>query len=132
MNDCHPSFQIQGKQILVSGARVYCKCAARPVVIPSQSDFSIEVQTVGPHSAPLGSSGSSSGEAANDTRVIEQYYELVDADTNRPECGYRYDLYIKDQLVTRNAELCEMSATVRGDVEGHIILWLDKPSEARA
>ncbi|MBB2920470.1 PAAR domain-containing protein [Cupriavidus alkaliphilus] len=134
MNDCHPSFDIQGKQILVSGARVYCRCAARPVVIPSQCDFSIEVQTAGPHTLSLSSQGLGYGEdeAARDMRVIEQYYELVDADTDKPEYGYRYDLYIKDQPLTRNAELRETSAAVRGDVEGHIVLWLDKPTEGRA
>ncbi|SOZ47899.1 conserved hypothetical protein [Cupriavidus taiwanensis] len=47
MNDCYPSFDIGGKQILVSGARVYCKCARRPVVLPSQADFAIEVNNTG-------------------------------------------------------------------------------------
>lgn len=42
-NDCNPNFGVLGKQILVSGARVYCKCEKRPLVIPSQSDFTIEV-----------------------------------------------------------------------------------------
>lgn len=42
-NDCNPKFGVLGKQILVSGARVYCKCERKPLVIHSQSDFIIEV-----------------------------------------------------------------------------------------
>ncbi|MBP0621822.1 PAAR domain-containing protein [Cupriavidus sp. LEh25] len=43
MNDCHPDFDIGGKQILVSGARVYCKCSIHPTVIHSQSSFTVQV-----------------------------------------------------------------------------------------
>ncbi|WP_420995183.1 M35 family metallo-endopeptidase [Cupriavidus sp. 30B13] len=44
MNDAHPHFTVMdGRQILVRGARVMCQCAVKPVVIPSQWDFIIEV-----------------------------------------------------------------------------------------
>lgn len=46
-NDCNPSFDVLGKQILVSGARVYCKCVKQPLVIASQSMFTIEVNLGG-------------------------------------------------------------------------------------
>lgn len=42
-NDCTPNFDVMGMRLLVSGARVYCKCAEPPRVIHSQQDFSIEV-----------------------------------------------------------------------------------------
>ncbi|UIF86298.1 PAAR domain-containing protein [Cupriavidus sp. UYPR2.512] len=134
MNDCDPSFNIHGKPLLVSGARVSCKCATRPLVIHSQSDFRIEVNRVGQYASPPNSAGLSSGVAAasHDTQIIEQYYELVDADTGQPESGYRYDLFIEHQLVTRNAGLAGTTATVRGDVEVRIVMWLDKTGEARA
>lgn len=47
MNDCYPAFDIHGKQVLVSGARVFCKCSTKPFVIPSQRDFTIEVNRGG-------------------------------------------------------------------------------------
>ncbi|MGO4416102.1 PAAR domain-containing protein, partial [Cupriavidus sp. KB_39] len=36
-NDCDPRYSLHGKQILVSGARVFCKCKEHPRVLPSQS-----------------------------------------------------------------------------------------------
>lgn len=42
-NDCVPNFVFMGRRLLVSGARVYCKCAEPPWVNPSQSNFTIEV-----------------------------------------------------------------------------------------
>ncbi|MHA7682178.1 M35 family metallo-endopeptidase [Cupriavidus sp. PET2-C1] len=42
-NDCYPAFDLMDKQILVEGARVNCKCAARPFVIASQNTFTIQV-----------------------------------------------------------------------------------------
>lgn len=42
-NDCDPRYSLYGKQILVSGARVFCKCKEHPRVLPSQHIFSIDV-----------------------------------------------------------------------------------------
>ncbi|RZT39424.1 PAAR domain-containing protein [Cupriavidus agavae] len=42
-NDCRPNFDLMGRQLLVSGARVYCGCASPPFVIHSQWDFRVEV-----------------------------------------------------------------------------------------
>lgn len=43
-NDCNPSYDYHGTQVLVSGARVFCKCADRPVVFNTQIDSTVEVQ----------------------------------------------------------------------------------------
>ncbi|MGO4575363.1 M35 family metallo-endopeptidase [Cupriavidus sp. 2TAF22] len=44
MNDACPDFTLMdGRQILVRGARVMCQCTDKPWVIPSQQDFTIEV-----------------------------------------------------------------------------------------
>ncbi|MBB5191457.1 putative Zn-binding protein involved in type VI secretion [Silvimonas terrae] len=42
-NDCQPDFNIEGKQVLVSGAKVYCKCPNHPIMLPSRHDFIIHV-----------------------------------------------------------------------------------------
>lgn len=48
INDAYPDFVLMdGRQILVRGARVMCQCANKPVVIPSQHDFTIEVNRTG-------------------------------------------------------------------------------------
>lgn len=57
MNDALPHFTLMdGRRILVRGARVMCRCAIKPVVVPSQQDFLIEVNWTGhlhqPSSAP--------------------------------------------------------------------------------
>lgn len=61
-NDCRPNFDLMGKQLLVSGARVYCGCARQPLVIPSQSDFSLEVSA---GSAPAAGASKPAGAAAD-------------------------------------------------------------------
>lgn len=55
-NDCDPRYSLHGKQILVSGARVFCKCKEHPRVLPSQSIFSIEVHALA-HYAVRGAIG---------------------------------------------------------------------------
>ncbi|MGO4811332.1 M35 family metallo-endopeptidase [Cupriavidus sp. 2MCAB6] len=56
MNDAYPHFTLMdGRQILVRGARVMCQCADKPLVIPSQADFIIQVNRGGrlqPSAAP--------------------------------------------------------------------------------
>ncbi len=57
MNDAYPHFTLMGgRQILVRGARVMCQCTNKPLVIPSQQDFIIEVDRTG-HLQPLAAPG---------------------------------------------------------------------------
>ncbi|SCU75065.1 conserved hypothetical protein [Cupriavidus necator] len=46
-NDCKPNFTLMGETILVTGARVYCRCSPKPFVIESQHTFTIEVNRSG-------------------------------------------------------------------------------------
>ncbi|WP_199031052.1 PAAR domain-containing protein [Ralstonia sp. ASV6] len=92
-NDCNPNFGVLGKQILVSGARVYCKCQKRPVVIPSQSDFTIEVVS----SANPSRAGDSFGQplmAGDSTRDGESEYAdryaFIDERSGRPIADAAY------------------------------------------
>ncbi|WP_343547425.1 PAAR domain-containing protein [Ralstonia sp.] len=47
VNDCHPAFALKGKQVLVEGARVYCRCANPPTCFASQNSFTIVVNRKG-------------------------------------------------------------------------------------
>ncbi|WP_454764872.1 PAAR domain-containing protein [Cupriavidus campinensis] len=135
MNDCYPAFDIRGKQILVSGARVHCKCPTRPIVVHSQTNFTIEVNRGGRHAPPPLSSTATANidVASHDNQIIEQYYELVDADTGEPVSGFRYDLFVDGQQISQDAPFSEgTSATVRGGVSMSIVMWLDKKGETRA
>lgn len=60
-NDCYPAYDIGGTQILVSGARVYCKCEKLPRVIHSQSDFTMEVSSANRSSSLEGQSKPATG-----------------------------------------------------------------------
>lgn len=42
-NDCDPRWTDMGKSVLVEGARVFCKCAEKPWVIPTQNVMTTEV-----------------------------------------------------------------------------------------
>lgn len=134
MNDCYPAFDLHGKQILVSGARVYCKCLTNPIVIHSQTDFTIEVSRSGGYAPPLSSGLSSSlVSAGHDTQIIEQYYELVDAETGAREAGYRYDLFVEGKRICQDIPFSSgATATVRGGAPMNIVMWLDKTKETRA
>ncbi|MBF6991118.1 MULTISPECIES: PAAR domain-containing protein [Cupriavidus] len=134
MNDCYPAFDLRGKQILVSGARVYCKCPTNPIVIHSQTNFTIEVNRMGHYAPPLSSGPSSSVvSASHDTQIIEQYYELVDAETGAGEEGYRYDLFVEGQRISQDTPFGSgATPTVRGGVSMEIVMWLDKAKETRA
>ncbi|MFC4519547.1 PAAR domain-containing protein [Cupriavidus pinatubonensis] len=64
-NDCCPSFVLMGKRILVEGARVYCGCETKPLVMASQSNFTIEVNTEGTPAAESRKDGRTAPEAFN-------------------------------------------------------------------
>ncbi|MDT6962421.1 PAAR domain-containing protein [Cupriavidus sp. SZY C1] len=51
-NDCDAGFEVAGKRILVSGAKVYCKCPTPPLVIHSQTTFRVEVRSGGEPQLP--------------------------------------------------------------------------------
>lgn len=42
-NDCNPRWDAHGKQVLVNGALVYCKCPKHPFVLNTQYDLSVEI-----------------------------------------------------------------------------------------
>lgn len=65
--------------------------------------------------------------------IIEQYYELIDASTGQRASGYRYDLFIKGQQVSRNEALADGRSTiVRSGLSTDIVIWLDKSRESLA
>lgn len=42
-NDCTPNCHYHGTRVLVSGARVYCKCSEHPIVFSTQTDSTVVV-----------------------------------------------------------------------------------------
>lgn len=42
-NDCYPSWDYHGKQVLVNGAVVHCKCQNHPIVSNTQTSSTVEV-----------------------------------------------------------------------------------------
>jgi hypothetical protein len=75
MNDCYPAFNVHGKQILVSGARV-CKCRKPPLVIHSQTNFTIEVNRSS--RGIVNTESASASLASTDSAEIEQYFEITE------------------------------------------------------
>jgi len=128
-NDCDPSFTLMGKDILVEGARVHCNCPTKPRVLASQNTFTIQVNRGGSHALmqPLFGRSDNGAQSSNESdEVIEQYFELVDAKTGRPEEGYRHDLFCDGRRVNQDASFGGRSAVVGGRVAMSIVLWLDK------
>ncbi|CAG2130738.1 PAAR domain-containing protein [Cupriavidus numazuensis] len=135
-NDCYPSCDYHGTQVLVNGARVYCKCAEHPTVFNTQRDSTVEVNRSARYSPPLSASNSYRAEPSalqDGEEIIEQYYELIDASTGEPASGYRHDLFIDGERVSQDMALNGgRSATVRGGLSTRIVIWLDKSQETRA
>ncbi|MBF6986300.1 PAAR domain-containing protein [Cupriavidus sp. IK-TO18] len=98
MNDCYPAFDIDGKQVLVTGARVHCKCAINPIVTHSRSDFVIEVNRSGrqallrPEASPLASSKPAQPASAD----YDEQVHLVDEITQKPLAGVAYVIDVSD------------------------------------
>lgn len=94
MNNCYPAFDLDGKQVLVSGARVYCKCAKRPVVLPSQSDFTIEVNRAGAAGeAEPESKMSTAGQLVrSNSHQYDRRVQLLDEGTGAPLVNRKYRL----------------------------------------
>ncbi len=86
-NDCRPPFNVMGRLLLVSGARVYCGCATQPLVIASQSDFRLAVSS-GSAAAP----GLSRPVAVADNTADDARYT-----SNPPAASYDEEIRCIDQ-----------------------------------
>ncbi len=100
-NDCVPNFIFMGRRLLVSGARVYCKCAESPWVIPSQRNFTIEVQsgTAGAPSAinAVGTAPvSEQGSLASTVAGFNERFVLRDSLSKTPLANIEYALRRSD------------------------------------
>ncbi|CAJ0728257.1 MAG: PAAR domain-containing protein [Ralstonia sp.] len=152
VNDAYPAFGLpSGRQLAIQGAWIFCKCANPPRAIASTDKFRVAVNRAGSiaqgHAGVLPLSSVPSGapdyvqqrESVHDRihpdeeDIVEQYYELVDADTGQPVPGYRYDLLTNGKRSSQDAALIDgRSVIVRGGLSIGIVLWLDKSREAQA
>lgn len=85
-NDCYPAFDLFGKQILVSGARVNCRCVDKPVVFHTQNDFTIEVSRSGYGQAQTASNAIHGGTPEDKASVLayNERYVIRDASSQDP------------------------------------------------
>lgn len=127
-NDCHPNWDVDGRQVLVSGARVHCKCPVKPFVYNTQIDSTVEVSRLarghGPSAVtyfPSDVAGAEGGE------IVEQYYEITDGD-GRPIEGYRCDVFVGGECAVKNTEMRGGRTIVVHGQRGidYIVMWLDK------
>lgn len=95
MNDCSPNFDMDGSQILVSGARVHCQCETKPVVLPSQTSFSVEVNRCGWDTQTL-TSVPYVEEADENHGVYDEQVRVVDEKTRQPLAGLPYYIEVSD------------------------------------
>lgn len=121
-NDCRPNFDLMGRQLLVSGARVYCGCAKPPLVMPSQSDFTLEVSAGSAPAADVAEPAAAAAAVAKDAgsgsnpppAAHDEQIRCIDED-GAPMPGVPY--FISDQQgnswqgVTDEAGFCPRIAT---------------------
>ena len=133
-NDAYPNFTLQsGLEILVRGAKVMCRCEKKPLVVPSQHDFNIEVCRLGAEaSAEKSAHAYGSAKTDVDGEIIEQYYEIV-GDDGQPIDGYRYELFSDEGRFVRNSVMTNgRTVAVTGDRRLRIVMWVDKNGQERA
>ncbi|MBU65337.1 MAG: hypothetical protein CL858_07795 [Cupriavidus sp.] len=88
-NDCFPTFDVVGKQALVNGARVYCKCPVHPTVFNTQNDSTVEVNRRASYGQTKGRTKSI---FATSNPRYDQQIQILDGSTGKPLPGVRYRL----------------------------------------
>ncbi|ODV43326.1 hypothetical protein AWV79_18140 [Cupriavidus sp. UYMMa02A] len=133
-NDCYPAFDIEGKQILVSGARVYCSCSTHPIVFASQGDFTIEVNRrgAGSSSSSLQPKAFGAPEPKNDAGdTYDEQVRVVDK-TQIPIVGLAYYIATSDGATyhgyTDDDGRCERVSTEKPET---LTVYLGEDAEMR-
>lgn len=143
LNDAYPHFTLQsGKQILVRGARVMCNCPNKPLIIPSQHNFNIEVNRQS-HTPPRGGQGAyaspivgrSEYAAHTSEKVTDQQSGLVDdpelicPNMSNAQFG-RLMMGFRDEAVAQvNARLRQLSRWSQAD-QAWFHLWFGTTDQA--
>jgi len=84
LNNCKPNYGYNGTQVLVSGARVCCKCAQSPVVINTQTDSSVEVERCSRGPMSYASSMPSATDKGAFAIDHNDRYMLLDSESQEP------------------------------------------------
>lgn len=114
---------------------VYCGCSTHPIVLPSQGNFTVEVNRRGagssspsPHSKITGATESE--EAAGDT--YDEQVRVVDGNTHAPIAGLAYYIETSDGATYRGYTdadgRCERVSTERPEM---LTLYLGDDAEMR-
>ncbi|WP_363317377.1 PAAR domain-containing protein [Cupriavidus sp.] len=124
-NDCFPNFDLDGKQALVSGARVYCKCPEKPILIETQNEAWVEFTSSQPVSiVDDGESGTEAWREDNAEEVIEQYLEAINIDSGERVAGLHYDLYVEGKKLISNRAMHDgCTQTVQGQCRVEAVIW---------
>lgn len=134
-NDCYPAFGIKGKQVLVSGARVYCECPTHPIVLPSQENFRIEVNRRGEgiSSSPLQPTTSAvTGYEEDVGNSYDEQVRVVDSKTQVPLVGLPYYIVASDGAAyhgyTDDDGRCKRVSTAQAET---LTVYLGEDAEMR-
>jgi len=107
------------------------------MVLPSQTNFTVEVSGIGAghvptESASIDSAGRSQAACGVNAEVVEQYFEIT-TDAGQPAEGYRYDLFENGELVVKNKEMTGgRTLSVAAGSKLRIVMWLDKRGQEGA
>lgn len=124
-NDCYPGFSLEGRQALVSGARVFCKCSKKPLVIETQRDAYVELDSVVERRPDRPSQPAYlAATSDDDDEVVEQYLEVRNLISGECVHDLHYALYVNGERIIDD-ETINLGCTVA--VKGHCtvaaIMW---------
>ncbi|WP_439686048.1 PAAR domain-containing protein [Cupriavidus oxalaticus] len=121
-NDCFPNFDCDGKQVLVRGARVHCRCTDKPLVLPTQNNFTVAVNRNG-ESRSLAQADHYAISLGDDEEIIHQYIEVMNMQTGEPVRNLRCDIYVNgDKVAEREPMAAGRSRAVAGNCQISVIL----------
>jgi len=133
VNDATPHFTLpDGRNILVRGARVMCQCANKPLVVPSQHDFMIEVTRGGMHSSPYAASAYVPANKAgfNDSgSALQDHPDLICPNMTNEEFASLVVRLRDDVLRRTNVRLAELAQWGEKEKEA-VATWFGIADEA--
>ncbi|MHA7680032.1 PAAR domain-containing protein [Cupriavidus sp. PET2-C1] len=119
------------------GDIVLCKCSTPPRIIALLAGNTWCDDMAGSGNS-MGHPHSSSGFSGDDVdiaeagEIIEQFFELVDGETEAPVAGYLYDLFSNGQQIARKAIFSDgRTIAFNHGSRVSLVMWLDKSGEVR-
>lgn len=124
-NNCNPHWDIHGKQVLVNGALVYCKCPKHPFVMNTQYDSAVEVQRTETKANKMESHFLTNANHLSGTPTKhDEKILFIDRTTGQPLVDFPYRIIGQDRILAEGHTAADGS-TIRVSTDGALELYIE-------